>query len=199
MKTPDGRSRLAFFEDRQFWLALAAAPICWAGLFLLGMPIREQALPLLTLLLGMLLNPLLEEIVFRGGLQEWLYRRHALMRRRVDSAVLDWFRHRRRKPDTPDAADSAAELDGAMSGDSDWPKAQSSMSGGISLANLLTSLVFAAVHLLRQPPLWAALIFLPSLVFGWARDRHETLLSPILLHVCYNAGFIWLFAQSPGA
>ena len=64
---------------------------------------------------------------------------------------------------------------------------------GISLACVLTSLVFAAAHLLRQPPIWAALIFLPSLVFGWARDRHRSLYSPIALHMSYNAGFIGLF------
>ena len=64
---------------------------------------------------------------------------------------------------------------------------------GISAACLITSVVFAAAHLLRQPPLWAALIFLPSLVFGWARDRHKTLFSPIALHMSYNAGFIGFF------
>ena len=67
---------------------------------------------------------------------------------------------------------------------------------GISIACLITSLIFAAAHLLRQPPLWAALIFLPSLVFGWARERHKSLYSPIALHMSYNAGFIALFYAS---
>ena len=64
---------------------------------------------------------------------------------------------------------------------------------GISLACVLTSVLFAAAHLLRQPPLWAALVFLPSLVFGWARERHDSLVSPTLLHMSYNAGFVGLF------
>ena len=64
---------------------------------------------------------------------------------------------------------------------------------GISIACILASLAFAAAHLLRQPIGWAALIFLPSLIFGWARERHKTLYSPTLLHIVYNAGFIGLF------
>ena len=64
---------------------------------------------------------------------------------------------------------------------------------GISLACIIASVLFAAAHLLRQPAAWAALIFLPSLVFGWARERHRTLYSPIFLHMTYNAGFIGIF------
>lgn len=64
---------------------------------------------------------------------------------------------------------------------------------GISLASVATSLMFAAAHLLQQPPVMAGLVLLPSLVFGWARERHDSLVSPILLHIGYNAGFITLF------
>jgi len=64
---------------------------------------------------------------------------------------------------------------------------------GVSLACVVTSILFALAHLLNQPPLWAAMIFLPSIVFGWARERHQTLYSPIILHMSYNAGFILLF------
>ncbi len=67
--------------------------------------------------------------------------------------------------------------------------------GGLSLANLITSLVFAAMHLFNQSPLWAALIFLPSLVFGWAREATGGLVAPVLLHMFYNAGFYLLFVQ----
>ena len=67
--------------------------------------------------------------------------------------------------------------------------------GGLSLANLITSLVFAAMHLFNQSPLWAALIFVPSLVFGWAREATGGLLAPVLLHMFYNAGFYVLFVQ----
>jgi membrane protease YdiL (CAAX protease family) len=69
--------------------------------------------------------------------------------------------------------------------------------GPLTLANLLTSLVFSGMHLFYNPPLWAMLVFFPSLVFGYFRERHNNLLAPILLHCFYNAGFIWLFS-APG-
>jgi membrane protease YdiL (CAAX protease family) len=68
---------------------------------------------------------------------------------------------------------------------------------GLSVACVVASILFAAAHLLRQPAGWAALTFLPSLAFGWARERHKTLYSPILLHMSYNAGFIGIFQTGP--
>lgn len=65
---------------------------------------------------------------------------------------------------------------------------------GVTLANVLTSIVFTSLHFLNHSPLWAALVFVPSLVFGWARDRFDNLLPPTLLHIFYNAGFMLLFA-----
>lgn len=65
--------------------------------------------------------------------------------------------------------------------------------GRLSVANLLTSLVFAAVHLIHSAPGWALLVFFPSLVFGYLKERHGSLLSPILMHIFYNLGFYWLF------
>lgn len=64
----------------------------------------------------------------------------------------------------------------------------------ISLANLLTSLIFVALHLFSHPPLWAASVILPSLVFGWAMERYKILAAPIILHMFYNAGYFLLFA-----
>ena len=136
-----------FWLDKLFWLAAVAAPLSWLLLLWADVPLRQTALPAFTLLQVVVISPVLEEIVFRGGLQNWLLKRDAMCRTRF----------------------------------------------GISLANALVSLVFAAMHLLHQPPLWAALVFLPSLVFGWAWERHQTLLSPIALHMLYNAGFICLF------
>ena len=90
---------------------------------------------------AVVLYPVLEEYVFRGGLQPWLaqhLRQHA---------------------------------------------------GPLSLANLLTSVVFCALHFLFHPPLWALGVFLPSLVFGYFYERHQRVLSPVLLHVAYNASY----------
>ena len=148
LKTPDGSARRLFWKDSQFWLALAAAPVCWLLMTKLGVARRTQTPAMSSVLLIIVISPVLEEIVFRGGLQDWLQQRRALQYRL----------------------------------------------GAISRANVLTSLLFAGMHFFRQAPLWAALTFLPSLVFGWAKERHKTLLSPILLHMSYNAGFVWLFA-----
>ena len=69
--------------------------------------------------------------------------------------------------------------------------------GPLSVANLLTSCLFTGLHFLYHPPLWAALVFFPSLVFGFFKERTGALAAPILLHAFYNAGFIWLFS-APG-
>ncbi len=66
---------------------------------------------------------------------------------------------------------------------------------GLTLANLLTSIVFAAAHLINQPPLWAAGVFFPSLVFGYFRDRHQSIVASFLLHAWYNAGFLLVMVR----
>ena len=60
------------------------------------------------------------------------------------------------------------------------------------MANVLTSIAFAAVHLYAHPPLWALAVFFPSLVFGYFRDRSGRLEGPILLHIGYNASYFML-------
>jgi membrane protease YdiL (CAAX protease family) len=69
--------------------------------------------------------------------------------------------------------------------------------GPLSVANLLTSCLFTGMHFIYHPPLWAALVFFPSLVFGFFKERTAALSAPIILHAFYNAGFIWLFS-APG-
>lgn len=64
--------------------------------------------------------------------------------------------------------------------------------GPLSLANLGTSIVFAALHFIYHPPLWAASVFVPSLLFGYFKDRTGSLQAPILLHIFYNTGYFWL-------
>ena len=123
-------------------------PLCWFMLQQLGVPLNIGKLSLSSLLLSGLLYPILEEFIFRGGLQSELHKREKLSRSVV----------------------------------------------GLSLANVITSTVFAAMHLFNQPPLWAALVFFPSLVFGWTRDRYGNIQAAIMLHSTYNAGFILLFS-----
>lgn len=65
----------------------------------------------------------------------------------------------------------------------------------ISSANVLTSVVFVVMHLFYHAPLMALLVFVPSLVFGYFRDRYDGWLIPcILLHCFYNLGYFYLYA-----
>jgi uncharacterized protein len=65
--------------------------------------------------------------------------------------------------------------------------------GPVSLANGVTSLLFAALHFYSHPALWAAAVFIPSLLLGYFRERHASLWPPIALHVFFNGGYFWLF------
>ena len=67
--------------------------------------------------------------------------------------------------------------------------------GPLTHANILTSLLFTALHFFSHPPLWAAAVLVPSLLFGLFKDRSGTLGAPIVLHVFYNSGYFWLFGQ----
>jgi membrane protease YdiL (CAAX protease family) len=137
--------------DRLLWLALAAGPACWIPWFYWVRPPFRPDWPAsepLFFVSVCLIYPVLEEIVFRGFVQEWLAAR---------------LRHRA------------------------WR--------GLSAANIITSLVFAALHFIYHPPLYAVLVFLPSLIFGYFKERHGGLTAPILLHIWYNAGYFWLFGM----
>jgi len=149
---PMRRQHAAFIKDRLFWLALIAGPVVWAVLAAAGQANAQFPANAKLWLYVVLLYPVLEEIVFRGGLQ---------------GALLNKPLFRQGLGKTP-----------------------------LTLANLCTSVVFAAFHLLNQPPLWAASIIAPSLVFGWIRERHDSILPSIVLHIFYNAGFVALFVSA---
>lgn len=140
-------------RDRTFYAALAAAPLFWAILYGLTTPDIRWAWPLrepVRFLWPALLYPVMEEIVFRGLVQE--------------------LAHHHLRP---------------------WRL------GPLSHANVLTSLLFTGLHFFYHPPLWAAAVLVPSLVFGHFKDKYRGLTAPITLHVFYNAGYFWLFAP-PG-
>lgn len=63
---------------------------------------------------------------------------------------------------------------------------------GLSGANLMTSLIFCAFHLVHHDVLWALAVFVPSLVFGYFRDRYHDIYASIVLHGSYNAGLLLL-------
>ena len=61
---------------------------------------------------------------------------------------------------------------------------------GITLTNVLVSALFTALHLLVHDFYWALAVFVPSLIFGWFRDRYHSLYAPLVLHSFYNAVYL---------
>lgn len=144
------QTRLSW-KDPLFYAALMAGLLFWLALYLLQQPVIQWDWPLLQpwqFLVPVVFYPLVEEMVFRGLLQELVH---------------EYISHH--------------------------------SLGLISVANLVTSVAFTAMHFIYHAPLWAALVFFPSLVFGFFKDRTGRLTAPILLHIFYNAGFLWLFTR----
>ncbi len=138
-----------FYKSTNFWLFLLVAIPFWLCLiyvFNVETNFRWFREHLLSYLYLALLLPVLEEIVFRGFIQEQL------------SKVFD---NRRL--------------------------------GMLSYANIATSVIFCALHFFYHHPVWAALVFIPSLIFGYCKDQYKTLIAPIILHVFYNAGYFLIF------
>ncbi len=63
----------------------------------------------------------------------------------------------------------------------------------ISAPNLLTSVAFVAAHFFWQSPYVAVSVIVPSLIFGYFRDRYRSIVPAVILHVFYNTGFVLLF------
>jgi len=131
-------------------MAVVSAPVVWAimtswapSTWIPGWTLAEPG----RLFMVALVYPVLEEMLFRGLLQGWLWHR-------------PWGRK---------------------------------SCGPVSRANLFTSLLFAALHGMTHPPLMAVAVLLPSLVFGWFRDRDGRLRIPVALHGYYNGGYFLIF------
>ncbi len=67
---------------------------------------------------------------------------------------------------------------------------------GLSSANIGVSLLFTIFHLWNHSPIWAALVFFPSLVFGYLRDRFDSTVPSILMHMWYNGGYFFFIDSS---
>lgn len=135
------RPNWQWLRDVHFGLALLAGVLFWLALAGLG---KTASTPSLAALFSLvLLQPVAEELLFRGLLQGKL-------------AARPWGRRQL---------------------------------AGYTLANLLTSLSFMALHFFSHPPLWAAGVLLPSLLYGYFRDRHDSVYPAVALHVFYNAGY----------
>jgi len=138
-----------FYHDRQFMLALLAGMVVWL-VFWRAFPGLLPAISLkanISLFLSLvLLQPVLEELLFRGVVQ-------GQFRLRTWGMEKCW---------------------------------------GMTQANLLTSVLFVLAHAFYHSPLWAIAVFVPSLVFGYFRDRFGSIYSSLALHVYYNMGFFCL-------
>jgi membrane protease YdiL (CAAX protease family) len=62
----------------------------------------------------------------------------------------------------------------------------------LTLANVGTSVLFVAMHFVHHTPLWAMLVFVPSLVFGYFKEQYGHIGASIFLHMFYNACSLFL-------
>jgi len=138
--------------DRLFWLVQVFALLFWWILYIDGQIIdgpdwlRNH---LWEFFLLALFYPLLEETVFRGLIQGWLW----------------------------------------------TGRFGRTLALGLSLPNVLTSVIFCGLHFIYHPPLWALAVFIPSLIFGFFRDRYRHLLPAIWLHMFFNSGYFLIFGN----
>jgi len=66
---------------------------------------------------------------------------------------------------------------------------------GISYANILTSVLFCTAHVFQNSLEASLAVFIPSLIFGYFRDRYQHVYASIALHIFYNAGFFTMFSR----
>ncbi len=64
---------------------------------------------------------------------------------------------------------------------------------GISMANIISAVIFAGLHILYHPFLWAVGTFFPAILFGYFREKHDCLWPAVVLHYIYNVGYFILF------
>jgi len=62
----------------------------------------------------------------------------------------------------------------------------------LTVANVLTSVLFVLMHFVHHPPLWAMLVFIPSLIFGYFKEQYKNIVPSIFLHMIYNTCSIFL-------
>ena len=132
--------------DSDFAAALLVAVPAWAALGMLtGAHMRAPA-GLWAWASLLLVQPILEELVFRGVLQGFLLR---------------------------------------LSTVHDQPRRL----GPVTVANVLVTIGFVALHLRAQPLAWALAVAGPSLLLGHLRERFTSVWPCVLVHAFYNAGF----------
>lgn len=66
--------------------------------------------------------------------------------------------------------------------------------GLFSFANIATSILFVLFHFYSHSVIWAMAIIIPSVIFGYFRDKYQSVIPSVLLHVFYNSGYFLLYA-----
>jgi membrane protease YdiL (CAAX protease family) len=61
---------------------------------------------------------------------------------------------------------------------------------GLSAANVITTMIFGAAHLLHQAMPLAIAVMVPSAIFGYFRERHGHIYSALILHCLYNGLYL---------
>lgn len=131
-------------------LAVIVAPIIWLGLYAFERPHIDLSWPIYNawpFLTFVFLFPLLEELAFRGFLQEYF--------QRWQIGRLDFY--------------------------------------GITVANVGCSTLFVISHLFYHSLIWSFAVILPSLLFGYCKDRYRSVVPCVLLHWFYNSGYYLIF------
>ncbi len=62
----------------------------------------------------------------------------------------------------------------------------------LSVANIITSILFVMMHFVHHAPIWALLVFIPSFVFGYFKEQYNHVGASIILHMFYNACSLFL-------
>ena len=62
----------------------------------------------------------------------------------------------------------------------------------LTLSNIITSILFVLIHFVHHSPLWAVLIFIPSLIFGYFKEQYKNIIPSIFLHMFYNICSLFL-------
>jgi membrane protease YdiL (CAAX protease family) len=127
-----------FITDKEFILALILPIILWLGIYIASPKITFGKQ---NLWLFIVIYPIIEELAFRGVIQEYL------------------------------------------------SKIYQKNFYNISFANLFTSILFATLHLINHTAIWAILVFIPSLIFGYFKDKFNSVIPSIFLHIFYNLGY----------
>ncbi len=65
----------------------------------------------------------------------------------------------------------------------------------LTVANILTSVLFVLMHFVHHTPIWAMLVFIPSLIFGYFKEQYKHIVPSIFLHMFYNICSLFLIVS----